>query len=177
VRIFPSDSSFVPKSEDQSAALDAFRKFAPKADAIEAEIYELPQFFYRLEMNSIKCPVCDVAIDSLWWSTEMERAFQAPEIVLEKPSPWKRIVRIFKKGAQVPLLRNNEGGFAFEEFSLPECGHPSRLDHLNYDPLQGFGRFCLSGRNLQIGGVLSDEQVSKLADLLQCEVVATYERI
>ncbi len=169
-------TGYVPRKEDQEAALRAFHSFAPDADEISIIHHDNIEFFdCGSNFEAVKYPNCGTEIDATWWSDTMSEDYVSNDNsplkvpVLQSLSRW-----IIGKPAN--LTGDFEGGFQLLKYTLPCCQHHASLDSLDYQWPQAFGRIGLSGMNCNIGGITGD-QIAAIEASLKCCTTVIYQHI
>jgi hypothetical protein len=119
--LIPSEPTFVPTEEAQSALRSLALKYLPMADRVSIEVSAKIEFFDCGEnFEHIHCPKCSAAVPMNFWSSWMESDY------------------------------NPETGFRLSQRTLPCCQSVRALNQLAYTWTQGFARFHLEVRNPNI---------------------------
>jgi hypothetical protein len=153
--LIPEEPSYVPTTEAQSRALDAFRAFL-KTKAfhfldntkveIEVEVSEDIRFVDQgLNFESVSCPGCGTEIKTKSWGKWMDGSHQSK--------------------------------FVDRSITMPCCGCETDLNALRYDRPAGFARFVLRAVNPEIeNGLLPADKLSVLEQILGCKLrqIATW---
>lgn len=121
IALIPSTLHFIPSIDDRQSAVELFRKVAPDADEITAQVSDHVRFFdCGANLEIINCPECGREISIDWWQERMDED-------------------------------SDGIGFELLSYPAPCCGKGISLDKLKYDWPQGFARFGIEGMNPNIG--------------------------
>jgi hypothetical protein len=153
--LIPEEPSYVPTTEAQSRALDAFRAFLTRKafhfldktkNEIEVEVSEDIRFVDQgVSFESVSCPGCGAEIKTKSWKKWMDRSHQSK--------------------------------FIDRSITMPCCGCETDLNALRYDWPAGFARFVLRAVNPEIeNGLLPADKLSVLEQILGCKLrqIATW---
>ena len=129
--LIPSEPTFVPTEEAQSALRSLALKHLPMADRVSIEVSAKIEFFDCGEnFEHIHCPKCSTAIPMKVWSSWMESDY------------------------------NPQTGFRLSLWTLSCCQSVRALNQLTYTWTQGFARFNLEILTPNIGQLPEELLVS-----------------
>ena len=78
INIIPESPDYVPTEEASRRAVERFRRFAPGAEKIAAEVTEKVRFIDCGEnLERVICPACGRDIDVSWWGNRMSEEYEA----------------------------------------------------------------------------------------------------
>lgn len=77
LKLIPFSPTYVPDSETIKTAVTRVREYFPKAERIEVEIGDTPQFIDPgSNFERIVCPICNAVLEDVWWQDAMDKAFE-----------------------------------------------------------------------------------------------------
>ncbi|GAP12843.1 hypothetical protein LARV_00583 [Longilinea arvoryzae] len=75
LKLIPLSPTYVPDNEILKTAVARVREYFPKAERIEMEISESPQFIDPgSNLERITCPICNAVLEDGWWQDAMDKA-------------------------------------------------------------------------------------------------------
>ncbi|MBO9553179.1 hypothetical protein [Cellulomonas sp.] len=88
LRLFPTDRTWLPTSEQADRAVATLRVLAPSAQEIAAEVYGMVTFIDQgANLERIGCPACHAELDLEWWSEQMARRDEHDFVTLDVEAP------------------------------------------------------------------------------------------
>ncbi len=74
-KLIPLSPTYVPDGDILKTAVARVREFFPKAERIEVEVTDSPQFIDPgSNLERISCPVCKAVLEESWWQDVMDLA-------------------------------------------------------------------------------------------------------
>ncbi|WP_127112916.1 hypothetical protein [Shimia sediminis] len=147
ILIVPKRPKHIPSPDSAKAALDLLERSMPDADEIDIVQSEHVQFFD-----------CGANLETI----------TCPRCSANIDFCWW--------GETMSADYDEMLGFQLNEYRLPCCSTSASLNELIYAFHQAFGRFALSAMNPNIGK-MSDDAVSKIEAVLDCNVSVVYQHI
>ena len=147
ILIVPKRPKHIPSPDNAKVALDLLERSMPDADEIEIVQNEHIQFFD-----------CGANLETI----------TCPRCSADINFDWW--------GETMSSDYDDKIGFQLNEYRLPCCSTSASLNELIYAFHQAFGRFALSAMNPNIRK-MSDDAVSKIEAILDCDVSVVYQHI
>ena len=147
ILIVPKRPKHIPSPDNAKVALDLLERSMPDADEIEIVQNEHIQFFD-----------CGANLETI----------TCPRCSADINFDWW--------GETMSSDYDEKIGFQLNEYRLPCCSTSASLNELIYAFHQAFGRFALSAMNPNIRK-MSDDAVSKIEAILDCDVSVVYQHI
>lgn len=88
LKLIPFSPTYVPDNETIKTAITRVREYFPKAERIEVEISDTPQFIDPgSNFERIACPICNAVLEDIWWQDAMDETFKNGfrDLVVELP--------------------------------------------------------------------------------------------
>ncbi|MDX3774232.1 hypothetical protein QE250_08915 [Chromatiaceae bacterium AAb-1] len=145
--IIPADPRLVPSVEQSSALAALLTQWMPEAETISTETSANVEF--RDCGENFEYVACPAC---------------------------KRKLEITEWHQLMDQDYDLQQGFQLRSYTLPCCGHQAAVNQLTYSFMQGFSRFALTATNPD-SGPLSEQQLTRLRQLLGCEVIVIYRHI
>ena len=78
IRLIPANPTYVPSPGAQKRAQTLLQSFVPQAPEVKALVYDTVRFVDQGEFfESVKCPKCGQELDTAWWQSAMDVAYES----------------------------------------------------------------------------------------------------